>query len=130
LLRSFKSRMLYHCLIWIILLNSHLKFVCWNWNYPFILFVLKVLFPFLHVARRRQNLTIRSSIETAREDNKSDVEFGSLNILWVWRSSKSDGVFWVGWSSEFDEILQLLSRILSSNPRSWLLADLSSDLLP
>jgi len=46
----------------IILLNSHLKFLCWNWNCPFILFVIERLYPFLHGFRRRQNCTIRSWI--------------------------------------------------------------------
>jgi hypothetical protein len=38
--------------------------------------------------------------------------------------------FKVWWSSKSDADLQLLSDFLSSEPRCWLLVDLSSDLLP
>jgi len=45
-LRNFKWSILDDCLIWIISLIRHLKFLCCNWNYPFILFVLEVFFCF------------------------------------------------------------------------------------
>jgi hypothetical protein len=65
-------------------------------------------------------IALRSLIETAIEDDKSDVGFGSLMIFGSMWSSKSDGLFviWQGLlslmiSTEFDEAnLKLLRGIL------------------
>jgi uncharacterized membrane protein len=42
-------------LIWVVTLTRHLKFLCRNKNYLFILFVVEFLYLFIHVVRRRQS---------------------------------------------------------------------------
>jgi len=63
--------------------------------------------------QKKTNCTIRVLIETSTEEDKSDMAFGSVRVFCY---SESGG-------------LQLLSDFFSSDPRCWLLVDLSSDLL-
>ena len=78
-LRNFKSRMLTLCLIWIVSLIIHLKFLCRNRNNLFTLFVLKVLC--LYTWSEEDKLYYQTLIETSTKVDKFDVEFGSLKIL-------------------------------------------------
>jgi len=130
-LSSFKSRTLNHCQIWIISLDSHLKILCWNMKYPFILLAYEIFCLFIHVVKRRQNYAQSLWCGQLQKTTKLTCSMGPSGASAVRRSSEFDGVFYV--------LLVLLSMVFSSasedvsfssDPVCWLLVDLSSNLLP
>ena len=131
MLRSFRSRTLNHCRIWIISLGSHSKILCWNRKYSFILLAYEVLCLFLHVVRRRQNYAQILWCEQLQKTTKLIWSLGPSSASLVRRCSESDGVFYVLLvllimmiSSSSEEVS------LSSDPMCWLMVDHYSDLLP
>jgi len=69
---------------------GHLKFLCCNWNYLFILLSLK-FFVCISTRLEEDKLYYRSLIETATEEDKSGVASRSLRVFRVrWSSESGD----------------------------------------
>jgi hypothetical protein len=79
--KKLQSRTWEYYLIWIMSLMGHLQFLCCNWNYPFIHFILGIICLYLHVIKRGYKWCYLSPIETTLEEYKADMTSGSLKVF-------------------------------------------------